>query len=298
MSHENTEAELDLDALQKSLDELVSVADATELHKAYGGTSVEYSGRYDEDGKGGGGGADKGDVGGLDDMMIAKMSDAGIPPNIIGDFLAFMDGDDEEEEEKEEAEKSDPPPVEELQKALDDFKESPNIADAVDVSPFLEDLVGKIAGQFDSIRKSEHDFQGHQGDMNRHLAVALHQIGTLAKSQQVVINELGSRLGLVERQPAAPQPRGATSLHAAQAMTKSMPNELGAGGAELAKSELLSTLTYMNLVKGIKQVNGQPTYELACMYDGGAPVDGRVIETVKTFLATHPHEADQARTYA
>ena len=53
----------------------------------------------------------------------------------------------------------------------------------------------------------------------------------------------------------------------------------------------------MNLEKGIKQINGQPTYELACMYDGGAPIDGRVVEAVSTFLATHPHEAEQARNY-
>jgi hypothetical protein len=313
MADEQThEPELDLDGLEKSLDELVSVADATELHKAYGGTSVEYSGRYDEDGKGGGGQAGGGDVGGLDDMMIAKMSDAGIPAGLIAEFAAFMEGDEEEEEEEEESgkmgeyegggesyyrsEDANADNSDDLRKALDEFRQDSDIADAIDVSPFLEALVSRTADQMDAIRKSHDGFEAQQAQLNKHLAVAVHQVGTMLKSQTAVIHELASRLGMVERQPA--QPRGATTLTGAQAMAKSMPGEALGGGDRLSKSEALATLSYMNLEKGIKQINGRPTFELVCMYDGGAPIDGQVVSAVETFLRTHPHEADAARNYA
>jgi hypothetical protein len=309
---QGNEPEVSVDGLQKSLDELLEAADATELSKAYGGVSVEHSGRYDEDGKGGGGLAGAGDVGGLDDLMIAKMSDAGLPAGLIADFAAFMAKEDDDEDDDEDVEinvgkmgggdyyRSDDAadeeePAEPIQKALDTFREDPDIADAVDVSPFLEALTTRTADQLDVISKSHHVFQASQNEVNRHLAVALNEMGQLVKSQEAVIYELGARLGMIERQPVAP--RGATTLQGAQALAKSLPGELGGNEGSLVKSELVSTLTYMNLEKGIKHVNGRSTNELACMYDGGAAADPSVVEAVRTFLRTHPHEADAARNY-
>jgi hypothetical protein len=308
------EPEVAIDGLQKSLDELLQVADATELSKAYGGVSVEHSGHYDESGKVGGGLAGGGDIGGLDDMMIAKMSEAGVPAGLIADFAAFMTGkqeDDEDEDEEEmegkysaeyaEYSEANQPQPEPMSKAIDELRApaedgSTDIADAVDVSPFLETLTMRVAEQIDGIRKSVAEGHGTQHNVNAHLAAALHQMGGLMKSQQAVIGELGARLGMIERQPA--QPRGATSLTGAQAMAKSLPGEAGGNGEQLSKSEVLSTLTYMNLEKSIKQINGRPTYELACLADGGAPMDEGTVNAVRTFLRTHPHEADAARNYA
>jgi hypothetical protein len=298
---QGTEPEIGLDGLQKSLDELVQVADATEqVSKGYGGVSVEHSGRMDEDGKGGGGQAGSGDVGSLDNMMIAKMTEAGIPAGVISAFTAFLKKDDEEEEEEEESEKSldaQPEHEEPIAKSMDEFREDPDLADAVDVSPFLEALTARTADQLDGIRKSAHVFQTSQNEVNRHLAAAVHQVGSLIKSQAAVIDHLGQRLGLVERTPA--QPKGVTTRTRAEAMSKSMPGEAGGGDEmQLKKSEVLSALTYMNLEKGIKQVNGRPTYELACMYDGGAPLDDGTVKAVRSFLRANPHEADAARSYA
>lgn len=304
---DDSQDHVSIDGLEKSLADLMEVADATELNKGYGGVSVETSGRYDEKGKGGGGMAGSGDVGGLDDMMIAKMSDAGVPAGMIAEFSAFMAGkqeDDEEDDEGEESEKSFYEDdfdygyeQEDIAKSMDHFRADPAIADTIDVSPYLESLTVGVADQIDGLTKSQQVFQLSQNEVNRHMAAAMAQMGTMIKSQAAVIEELGSRLGLVERQPSAP--RAALTTGRAQAMAKSMPNEAGNGyGSQLTKSELKSTLTYMNLEKGIKSINGRSTSEIVCLYEGGAPIDGKVVEAAQRFLQTNPHEADAARSYA
>jgi hypothetical protein len=320
---------VDVEGLEASLQDLIKAADATSIAKAYGGTSVEYSGRYDEDGKGGGGGAESGDIGGLDDMMIGKLSEAGIPADVISAFSAFMSkeeeeekesegGGDEEEEEEEEGEEGKmsahkkgkfPPEPEfegkmgkvshgrptaksqdyDLQKSMQEFRGDRDIADAIDVSPFLEALTARTAEQLDGIRKSHGQFANSQADVNRAMAGAIYQMGSIIKS-------MGQRLGVVERTPATP--RGATRLTGAQAMAKSMPGEVGSGRESLSKSELLASMSYMNLEKGIKQINGRSTAELVSLFEGGANIDQGTVGEVEKFLRSHPNESDTARRYS
>lgn len=300
---------VDVDGLEASLQDLIKAADATDLAKAYGGTSVEYSGRHDEDGKGGGGGAEASDIGGLDDMMIGKLTEAGIPADVIAEFGAFMSAKqeegEEEEEEEEEGEEEEPAakmggkvphdrPVPGMGKSMDALRQDADIGDAVDVSPFLEALTARMAEQLDNVRKSHASFQSNQAGVNRAQAAALYQMGTLMKSQTEVISELGRRLGIVERVPA-PQ-RGATTTPMARALAKSMPGEAGVGGEALSKSELVSTLTYMNLEKSIRDINGRKTGELAMLADSGS-IDEETVAAARHFLMTHPNEAQVAKQY-
>jgi len=290
------------DGLGNALDELLKAADATSLSKAAthsgkGSNSVETGGRVDEDGASSGTLAGDGDVGGIDTLMVAKMSAAGIPAGIINAFAAFMKKEDEEEEdgeeEEEEAYKSLEPS---FQKSMDAYREDSDLSDTIDVSPFLEALTARTADQLDAIRKSAGHFEGQQNHVNQKLAAALHQIGGLLKSQTGVIQALGERLNLVERTPA-PQ-KGATQLSGAQPLHKALPGELGQGGKDLRKSEILSTLTYMNLEKGMHEINGQRTSELVGLFEGGNVIDEKTVGAVRSFLQTHPNEADAARQYA
>jgi hypothetical protein len=292
------------DGLGKALDELLKAADATSLskgatHSGKGSNSVETGGHVDETGTTAGTLAGDGDVGGIDTLMVAKMSAAGIPANVINAFAAFMSKDEEEEEEdddEEEEEESYKSFGSSFQKSMDTYREDPDLSDTIDVSPFLEALTARTADQLDAIRKSAGAFEGQQNHVNQKLAAALHQIGGLLKSQTGVIQALGERLNLVERTPA-PQ-KGATQLSGAQPLHKALPGELGQGGGELRKSEILSTLTYMNLEKGMSEINGHRTSELVGLFEGGNVIDEKTIGAVKNFLQTHPNEADAARQYA
>jgi hypothetical protein len=295
------------DGLGKALDELLKAADATSLakgatHSGKGSNSVETGGHVDEDGTTSGTLAGSGDVGGIDTLMVAKMSAAGIPAGIINAFSAFMSKEDEEDEDEgdeDEDEKENPfdkslEPS--FQKSMDAYREDSDLSDTIDVSPFLEALTARTADQLDAIRKSAGAFEGQQNHVNQKLAGALHQIGGLLKSQTGVIQALGERLNLVERTPA-PQ-KGATQLSGAQPLHKALPGELGQGGQELRKSEILSTLTYMNLEKGMHEINGQRTSELVGLFEGGNVIDEKTVGAVRSFLQTHPNEADAARQYA
>jgi hypothetical protein len=304
-------AELNLDGITATLDELVKAADATSVVKSYGGTSVEWSGHVDERGKVAGGGADSGDVGGLDDMMIGKMAqtliDAGYD---AGEIQAFMAAKQKEEDEEEDEDmygemgtvhnqrptaKSASAEGEPLTKARDQFRQDPDIADAVDVSPFLEALTARTAEAIDDIRKSMHSDRVRNAGVDRAMAAAVHQIGTLQKGMATVMHALDERLDLVERQPVPA--KGATSLTGARALQKSMPNEAGSGEESLSKSEVIGTLTYMNLEKGIHDIGGRPTGQLAMMLEGGGTVDQQTLDAANGFLAAHPAEAETARNY-
>jgi hypothetical protein len=293
------------DGLGNALDELLKAADATSLSKAAthsgkGSNSVESGGRVDEDGASSGTLAGDGDVGGLDSLMVAKMSAAGIPAGIINAFSAFMKKEDEEEEEEEEDGEEEEEAFKSLepafQKSMDAYREDQDLSDTIDVSPFLEALTARTADQLDAIRKSAGHFEGQQNHVNQKLAAALHQIGGLLKSQTGVIQVLGERLNIVESTPA-PQ-KGATQLSGAQPLHKALPGELGQGGQDLRKSEILSTLTYMNLEKGMHEINGQRTSELVGLFEGGNVIDEKTVGAVRSFLQTHPNEADAARQYA
>ncbi len=312
---------LDLDGITTSLDELVKAADATDIvAKSYGGTNVETSGRYDEDGKGGGGMAESGDMGGLDDMMIGKMAaaliDQGFSADSIQAFMSAKASDEDEEDDDDmhgemgmvhgkrpsptgKMERSAEPTAgaEPLSKAIDDFRQDSDIADAVDVSPFLEALTARTAEALDGIRKSMLTDRTQSANVNRHMAAAVHQIGTLQKGMAQVLSALNGRLNLVEKQPAAR--RGVTSLTGAQALHKGMPGEAGGGGGRetLSKAEVVGTLTYMNLEKGLGDIGGRPTGQMAMMLEGGGVLDQQTLDAVNGFLAAHPAEAETARNY-
>ncbi len=127
------------------------------------------------------------------------------------------------------------------------------------------------------------------------MASSLVMLGGVVKSQSGIINELGKRLGMVERTPNAP--KGATSH--AQALHKAMPGEAGAGGSnELRKSELVATLSYMNCEKRIKDIGGERMTDLIVKAEAGNIVPPHVMAAAQTFLRTHPMEADTAKTYS
>ena len=294
------------DGLSHALDELLKAADATTLvkgatHSGKGSNTVETGPRVDEDGLSSGALAGDGERGVIDTLMVAKMTEAGIPADVIANFAAFMSADDEkedeEEDEEEEGDKPDFGKSTDFASSMDSFREDQDLADTIDVSPFLEALTARTADAIDGVRKSAGQFEGQQNHVNQKLALALHQVGTLVKSQHAIIQTLGERLNLVERTPAAP--RGATQLSGAQPLTKSLPGELGAGsGEKLKKGEILSTLNFMSLEKGIKEINGTSTSELVYLFEGGNVIEPRTVEAVESFLKTHPNEAVAARQYA
>ena len=289
------------DGLGQALDELLKAADATSLtkgatHSGKGSNSIETSPRVDEDGVSSGALAGDAERGGIDTLMVAKMSDAGIPADVISAFAAFMSEDEEEEEEEDEDEAEKSLRSDFFKSSMDQYRDDHVLAETIDVSPFLEALTARTADQLDAIRKSAGAFEGQQTHVNRAIAGALHQVGMLVKSQTAVVQALGERLNLVERQPASP--RGATQLSGARPLTKALQGEAGGGNTQLQKSEYLSTLSYMNLEKGIKNINGQSTTELIGLFEGGNIIEPRTIEAVHTFLASNPNEATAARQYS
>ncbi len=302
MSEQN-EPTVDVAGLEASLSELVKAADATDLVKAYGGVSVETSGRYDEDGKGGGGMAGSGAVGGVDRMMIGKMSDivadalggAGFSADQITAFMTGKQEDEEEEEEDEEegydkswtADEDDS----HFEKSMDDFRRDPDIGDAIDVSAYLESITARVARQIDGLNKSMRQGNAQQQNVNRAFAAAMHQMGGLVKSQSRVVGELGRRLGIVERTPNQPK----AALTGAQAMAKS----LGPASASqsLSKSEVLSTLSYMNMQKLQKSIAGRSTMEAIGLLEGGNVLHPETLKEVERFLRTHPNEAEAAKRF-
>lgn len=305
------EAAVDVDGLDASLDDLLKAADASDVrerlakavrgeHPGSTGYNAVYSGRVDEDGKGGGGVASMSDAGTIDDLMIGKMIDAGVAASTVADFVAFMHGAQEEEEEEEEDDdmyRSGQPDGEPLVKShAEEFKEDEDIARAVDASPFMEALTMQTTKSLDTLNKSLHAQGVRQNDFNGKMARATAKMGQLLKSQAGVITELQNRLGIVEKTPQ-PQ-KGRTDLTGAQPLEKSMGGEAsGASGAQLTKAEAVSTLTYLNLVKGMKTIHGNKTAELACMLEAGGSIDQGTLDEVQRFLATHPNEAKLAKAY-
>jgi len=288
--------------LEKSLADLIKVADATKLAKG-DGVQIANSGTMSDGKPSGGGQGSMSDAGGLDALMIAKMTAAGIDAGTIANFAAFMaDDDDEDEDDGDEDDegKVPQPPFTSKSSAQGDLikgiASDPTVAEAIDVSPFLDALVARTTDALGSLEKSLGAHRGEQAKVNRAMAAAIYQSGQLLKSQAGVIDELRSRLGIVERAPVA-QPKGRTQLSGAKALSKGMPNEAGEAG-QLRKSELLSTLSYMNLEKGIRDINGVRTSEIIGRFEAGDVIDDGVIHAARSFLAQNPNEADAARRYA
>lgn len=330
MSTANAEPEVTVESLGKSLEDLMKAADATALVKGGGGDGnrVEHSGTQGSDGKQGGGRGSMSDAGSLDDMMIGKLADAGFSADQIATMTGALKGKAAEAEEEEDDDDDEEmegylsaakasmkayakkngsmkgfPGVpfgksgkategEPLVKSIDQFRKDPDIDAAIDVSPYLEAMTARTAEQIDAMNVNLSKGFGSQATVNRALAGALHQMGTLLKSQSMVVEALRERLGIVERQPNAP--KGKTT---ASALSKSMPGEAGRGGEQLSKAEVLATLSYMNLEKGIRHINGQATSQAIGLLEGGGMVAPAVLKAVDDFHAAHPQESQVARQY-
>lgn len=297
---------VDTQQLEKGLAELLKVAGATALVKG-DGVQIANSGTTSDGKPAGGGQGSMSDAGGIDDLMIAKMTAAGIDAGTIANFAAFMskDDDEDEDEEKRGKEGGSQPPMPPFQRSAPaqgdlskSITEDPTVLDAIDVSPFLDALVARTTEAINSLEKSIGAGRTEQKKVNAALAGALYQSGQLLKSQAGVIAELQKRLGIVERAPVA-QPRGRTQLSSVQPLNKSMPGEQGGSAdATLRKGELLSTLSYMNLEKGIKDINGVRTSEIIGRLESGNVLDEGTIFAAQNFLKQHPNEADAAKRYA
>lgn len=311
-----------VDSLDASLNDLLKAARATQtVDSIIKSEGLQIEGGVGDDFAG------TSDAGKLDDMMIAKMTAAGFSPAQAKAMVGFMGeminhdrpsptgkgkmkgkqmafGDDEGgEEPEEEPEEQEEPEEEEapakrkgkLAKSFhEQFVEDSDIANALDVSPFIEALTLRTTEALDSIQKSVRKGRSDQDRVNKAMAIALVQVGTLCKSQAHVINELGKRIGIVERTPNAQ--KGATS--GAQALHKSMPGEAGPGAGDLRKGELVSTLSYMNLEKGIREIGGEKMSDIIVKAEAGNIVPPSVLAAAQTFLRTHPMEADTAKRYA
>lgn len=175
------------------------------------------------------------------------------------------------------------------------FAEDRDIAEGVDASPFLEQLTANTTRSLDALRKSIQSGRADQSTVNKSLALALHQMGSLSKSQGRVIDELAKRLGMVEATPAAP--KGARTLAGAQALTKSIGSGNGEGQA-LTKSQAAATLMYLRFEKGMDKIEGEPIGQLAVFAESGGTVSNNVHAYIQKWLATHPSERTQALSYS
>lgn len=320
----NNEPTVSEDALEASLGELLKAADAEDVVDQLNKGGQVYSGFQDERGKKGGGGASSSDAGGLDNMMIGKLVAGGMEGEaakaVVGSLFGMLteagmlgkqNGEEEEEEEEDEGMtgyargyadalakmgKSEDDPSDPLNKSHgEEFREDPEIGEAVDASPFMEAITSRMTGALDGLRKSVGDHRSSQDNVNRKIAGALYQQGMLIKSQRSVIVELGNRLGIVESQPAG-APKGAPDLTGAQAMAKSVD---GHGAVEpLNKSQAGRVLSYMRFEKNIEDINGEQTGTLACMVEGGGVLSKSVQEYMHRWLTAHPNERERAINYA
>lgn len=296
MTEQTQQPTADTQQISSALDELLKAANASSLNK--GDVSIANSGTTSDGKPAGGGQGSMSDAGSIDDLMIGKMSAAGVPASMIAGFRAFM-----EDEKKKKAAAANggavppqPPFMGKSDAAAAVLTKDPELQEAMDASPFMDALVTRTAEAIESLEKSLSSKLAKSEDIAVRAARALVETGKLVKSQQATIEELGRRLGVVERAPVA-QPKGATGTNV-RALNKS-----GTAGAEeaqrLTKSEALSTLSYMNLVKGQKQLpHGVKTSDAIYMLEGGSVVDPQALAAAQAFLAANPAEAEQAKRYA
>lgn len=317
------------DALLASLDQLVKAAGAEDTVAKLKKGGVVYSGFEDERGKVGGGGASGSDAGGIEEMMIGKLVAQGLSPEMAAKATSEMLGlaqaagmmgkqeEEEEEEGEEEGEEEeemsgyargyydamkkmgksedDSPSGERFAKShAEQFADDPDVSEGVDASPFLEALTVRTTTALDGLAKSMKSGQVKQNKVNHAMAGALYQMGSLVKSQQKVIGELGKRLGIVERAPVAPT-KGATSLTGAQAMSKSLGS--GTEGEALTKSEAAATLSYLRFEKGVDTIEGERTSQLAVMAESGGTLSKSVHDYLNRWITTHPNERKAAISY-
>lgn len=319
---EATEPTLTEDALQASLDQLIKAAGAESAVSQLKKGGIVNSGFEDERGKQGGGQASGSDAGGIEEMMIGKMVAGGMSQESAQALFGMMkeqgligrqvEGEEEEEEEEEgedgegmnayargyyDAKKSMSGKGQPMRKSFaEQFSDEPDLAQAVDASPFLEALTARTTQALDGLAKSLERTEGRQGKVNQAMASAVYQLGTLVKSQSNVIKELGKRLNIVEATPSAP--KGARTVTGAQAMHKGLGSGGGEGAPEvLTKSQAAGVLSYLRFEKGMQTIDGEATGQLACMAEGGGTLKKSVHDYLHKYLATHPNERQAALNY-
>jgi hypothetical protein len=317
--------EITEDTLAASLDSLLKAAGATDKLRKGG---IVNSGFEDEDGKQGGGQGSKSDAGGIEELMIGKLVASGMDAAAAGEIVGLLneegllghkkeETEEEEEEGKHDEDEEDEdmrgyargyadamakmgksadakPAGEVLEKSIQkSFADDTDIAAGVNATPFLEALVARTTESFGSLAKSMAAQDKKQVEVNVALARAVHQLGSLVKSQSSVVGELGMRLGIVERQPAA-SPKGARTLQGAQALKKSQED----GGAELLKSgDMAAVLSYMRFAKGMDAIEGEPIGHAVVMAEAGGIISPAVKEHVQKWLTANPGERNAAINY-
>jgi len=187
-----------------------------------------------------------------------------------------------------------------LQKSvMDTLLEDNDIREGYDASDFMSSLVKGVSDQIDAFKKSMVSDRHVQGRVQQGVVRSLTQLSkSVAALAQVapLVNELAARLDIVERTPAAP-PRGSLNKSQAQAAVKQLPGEAGNADRQLNKSQGASVLSYMNIEKGIREINGRKTGELAGLLESGNIIDAPTIEAINTFLDDNPKEASRALEY-
>lgn len=190
---------------------------------------------------------------------------------------------------------ADPDPL--AKSAYEALLEREGVQEAIDASQFLEELTRGVGDQIDGMRKSLHAADQDQARVNASLLKSNVAMAKALQTVVPVINELGKRLDIVERTPNPP--RGATTVPGAKALAKALPGEAGAGaeGEKLSKAEVASVLTYMNLEKGQRSINGQSTAQLVAFAEAGDTIDDATLNHVREFLKDNPKEAAMAKSY-
>ena len=144
-----------------------------------------------------------------------------------------------------------------------------------------------------SISKSLGEISKRNDRVAQALVKSLTTVSTALQTQGAMISALAKRLGVVEQTPRAPKGK------VAQPIVKSgFGNGNDGGGESLTRRELCNTLTFMNLEKGLKTINGFKTSELAVAAEAGGVVAAETLEAAQRFLREHPTEAAKAKAYA
>lgn len=305
------------DALDTALESLTKALEGTQAADALVKGGQVYSGVSDERGKVSEGSSP--DAGKIDSLMIGKMigrlvntgvlaagpNMAGFANGQFGNDDEDGDGDNDEDDEEMRGAmtafrtqmkgladagffKSEKVSESNLRKSfIDEVGDDPEVREAIDASPFMQQLVDATASAIGKLEKSHASKATQQDTLIKATARAVVEVGTMFKS-------LNERLGIVEQTPNAP--KGATSLSGARALQKSLAG-VGAGQSTLKKAHMLNVMSYMNLVKGIKSIGGRPSVETISKLDSANEISPEAVEEVGAFLTSNEGEALKAINY-
>jgi hypothetical protein len=326
-----------LEGIDSSLAELLKISEGADIVKALEG--VDTTGHTDERGHVEGSLAGEGDAGVLDSMMIGKMRDSmiasGVPADAIAAFMAKMEGDDDDDDDdagggqpagqpfgkfgkpaSTEGGIQPNPRVRatggegggKVDKSLDAFRGNETLAKAMNVAPFLEELVASVSEQIDGLAKSGratrsqlsksmNEKAARDAQVQISMAKALMEVGKLVKSVVAVNQELGRRLGIVERTPLPAKGQQNLGRGAGNPLAKSGD---GSGEPKLSAAQAVRVLSYCGLEKSDTrwgQIGGQSASEISSFVEGGGQLTKSHVAHVLGFLAANPAERETALNY-